>query len=355
MNRIGVIVLACALSLAAAVTFSRARWLAPAMTQGRAIFEHRNRIRSILDTPPPFDVPSILFMGDSTALGEADYPSWVHGIGTALLQERVYPIYDIYRGQDTFHHYCVSGALLAWKPEVVVIIINNRMMVAKRREGVATNLCSFLPSDQLIRSLGLPWHDRGLSLVRLGLTQALRFEAIEGSVMYFEGLRRLFADHWMAPSDAALVRARARAFQRTATRYDQPVTHSHPLVRALGALVSEVHRAGGRALVVVTPVPIHWMERDVPYEPAVWRRRHDALNDVVTSAGGELLDLHNLLGPSEFRDIAGHLNASGHARMTNAVAPTVYRMLGLPEPNPMPVPDPPAEKARGGRRPPLRR
>lgn len=311
------------------------------MAEGRSLFEHRLLIQNFLATPPPVQNGRILFMGDSTVMGRPGHPSWAHLVGERLERHGVTPVHSAYPGSDVFQHYCVSGAFLAWRPDAVVVVVNHRMMAPKRRSGAAMDLCSFLPPGQLGRSLGLPWHDRGMSLVRLGLTQALAWEPVEEAVIFFAGARRLFADRWMGSTTQMTRRTRMRNLTRSATRYDQPLWPRQPLVRMLGALVREARTHGAQVLVVVTPVPLSWMARTVHYDPATWRRRQAVLRRTVESAGGELVDLHDLLESGGFRDFNGHMNPYGHTRVANAVSPRIHRLLGLGPPELLPVPDPP--------------
>jgi hypothetical protein len=98
----------------------------------------------------------------------------------------------------------------------------------------------------------------------------------------------------------------------------------------LRALVAEIRRRGAAALVVVSPVPLEWLQTMVPVDPEEWAARLAVVREAVEDAGGEMLDLHDLLPPAEFSDTAGHMTPVGHRHIAEAVALPLGALLGLP-------------------------
>jgi lysophospholipase L1-like esterase len=352
MRRLLVIAVSFVLTLAAVVAVARARWLEAGMKEGRTLYARRQAIRDLLHQHSPAGGRSVLYMGDSTIMGQPHNPAWQQLLAPALRRRGVRTDQLAFPGEDLVHHYCTVDAFLDERPEeVVVVVVHMRLMFPGREDGRMIDLCSFLPPSALPRSLVLPWYDRNVSLVRLALTKTLAVPWVEDSFIFAEGLRRLFVDAWMpAPPAKRSLKKFFTSVQRMIASYDRPLTPRQPMVRMLGAVVAEICRRGAQPLAVVTPIPpeaTRFAGGRAGTDP--WISRMRILRGTVEAAGGRFLDLHGLLDASGFRDYGGHLSPRGHALVANAVAPTLFEMLGLPPPRPLPVPPAPAQ-----RRPPSR-
>ena len=75
----------------------------------------------------------------------------------------------------------------------------------------------------------------------------------------------------------------------------------------LGGAVDVLTRRGARVLVFVVPVNIEVLSMQSFYDEAGLKKTLKSLVKVVERAGGNLLDLHDVLPEEGFRDVGGHL------------------------------------------------
>lgn len=341
MRRVAVIVASCGVVLCVVLAAAHYIWGESATLQGRRSFEHWTLVEKLLSATPPPGERSVIFMGDSTMI---DMPSWSNLTGFGLRRHGLIPFHATFFGQDLFHYYCMSGRLLEWNPDLIVILVNVRVLDAKRRDGLAMELCGLLPPSQLIRSLGLPFHSRGVSLIRLALFQTLQFKPVLDAVLFLDGIRHEVADRWSSPPAKIIPPVPlADTMLRVREMYDQPLWETHPHVQVLEALVREVRRQGAHALVLIAPVPVPAKENPEE-EAAYWERNTAVLQQAVDKADGELIDLHDFLDDKSFRDLGGHLNGKGHTLMHNRLAPRIHEILDLPPPARRGVPKEPANR-----------
>ena len=102
---------------------------------------------------------------------------------------------------------------------------------------------------------------------------------------------------------------------------------SHPVLRALGAMLEHFEHAGIPVFVFVTPVNIEYMESlDMLDRPGL-AETIEQIEGVVRGAGADFIDLHALLPDGAFRDGTGHFRIGethdGPATLAEALAPAV--------------------------------
>ncbi len=327
MHRIATTAVTLIAALCGSVALAYNQWGTTATEEGRRNFQHRIVVEQLFSAPLQPEARNVVFMGDSTMMGGM---SWSRLVIRGLRRHGITGFNNVYPGQDLFHHYCTIGLALAAKPDLVVILANNRAMYVNRRRGASMSMCSAIPPSQLIRSFSLPFHDRGISLIRLALIQTLRYEPVVNAMYFLEGLRRQAAALWLDRTGApGTGTAEAR---RDIPMFDHLLWPSHPHVRMLSALVEEVRRNGAHPLVVVAPIPPFITQVVKAVEPVHSQRNHDVLQRAVEDAGGELIDLHDFLQLSSFRDPGGHPTRDGHVQMFNRLAFRIHDILGLPPP-----------------------
>ena len=183
-------------------------------------------------------------------------------------------------------------------------------------------------------TLQLPFGFRGLTVPRLLLARLLRAPVAEQAFYVAEGLRHDFhaSDTWTVGVPLPTPRPLARFFggmRNMLVDYDQAIAEGHPLVEFAAAGVFAATRRGTRVLVIVPPIPVHMLRPRGLYDPGVVAGRIDVLRTAVESNGGHLLDLHDALGPTQFRDASGHFNDDGVERMIELVWPHVRTLLAL--------------------------
>jgi len=95
----------------------------------------------------------------------------------------------------------------------------------------------------------------------------------------------------------------------------------------LGASVELAARRGARVLVLVSPVPVHRFREEGTLGLADFEGRVELLRRVTRRNGGELLDLHALLGADDFDDLMGHPSRSGDRRLAETLEPWLSKAL----------------------------
>ena len=114
---------------------------------------------------------------------------------------------------------------------------------------------------------------------------------------------------------------------RWISRYDVDLYPGHPLVRMVGGGVEMATRRGSRVLAVVAPIPIDVLRELDHYEVDRFSERIEVLRAAVEENGGELLDLHDLLGRDGFSDAMGHMGREGTGVFVARLLPAVQRQL----------------------------
>ncbi|GFK95188.1 hypothetical protein NNJEOMEG_03046 [Fundidesulfovibrio magnetotacticus] len=110
-----------------------------------------------------------------------------------------------------------------------------------------------------------------------------------------------------------------------------PVEEEHPMAVQTAQAVRAFVRAGIPVLAYATPVDAEEARRLLgPGFKALLRRDMDALERVVRGAGGQFLDLAELLDSQDFVDrdqACEHLSLSGREKLARALAPAVAAAL----------------------------
>jgi hypothetical protein len=311
---------------------------------GRSLYPHRGAM-AMLEDAARRPQPAVVWLGDSTLAGKpfVSYPELIQRdeLRSRGLRSTVVGV----QGLDTYAFHSLTWEALALRPRVVVLIANFR---AFPTAGVTTrtfdDLTAFVPTRALPGLLTLPYHFRGMTAPRLFLTRTLRYDWACDWFFWVQGsrdeLQRAAAWTILGPEEPTLASNAAVSWvlgwQKTAEAYDHPITSGHPLVRFLAASVAEITAAGAAALVVVTPIPHAVLAEAGHYDPRVFAARVGVLRAAVDREGGTLLDLHDALEQSLFRDRSGHFSVEGTERMRQLVWPIVWHLLGGPAPRPGP-------------------
>ena len=104
----------------------------------------------------------------------------------------------------------------------------------------------------------------------------------------------------------------------------------HPSVEMLRGTVRMIEGAGVEVLVVISPVNVAPLQEHGVYDAVDIERRVQHVSEVVESAGGEVLDMHDGLPPEEFADELGHYTTTGARRISLPVEDWTRRVLRLP-------------------------
>jgi len=302
-------------------------WLAA----GESKLDHRPRALAAPQRERP-ELPLAVFLGDSTFLPGYAYPRL---LAKQLVDQAELQLFW-WEGFEPFHHYLIVGRALELEPEVVVIVAQTR--VFWRKEPLwYEDLLTFVPPSELPRAVLLPFHERGVSVPRLVLASLLGSlrETGDAMVYAFAGARRRAQQDpglrwlvpWRAPKSDPRMLAQLR--QERFERYAMPIYAGHPAVAALAAAVEQATRSGARTLVLLSPIPVSRLVEAGLYDTATFARRVEVIQQAVEAQGGELLDLHAILGPPDFTDEFGHMTESGARKMTLVVRPWLRDALDL--------------------------
>jgi hypothetical protein len=336
VRRLATIGTVCALALIGAACFSWALFGSRAAALGNAAFVERVMIRAARAIPSP-GAPRVIWLGDSTLMTPpgVSYADRVaaHALAPRGVQSNVLALL----GLGPLQFYCLMGAVLEAQPSAIVIVANLRVLADPKTPY--PDLCSEVPTDELLRASLLPFHERGLSMPRVLLYRALRIPWVERVVFGFEGLRRMFHDapmwSWLGPPErpenvAVAFSEFVRVHDVIFRQYDGAVWPREASVRLLGAAVALAARNRVRVLVVVTPIPRERLAAAGWYDPERYAQRIAVLRDVVTTNGGRLLDVHDLLPTSGFKDNGGHMTPDGFAAVAARVEPALLELLTQP-------------------------
>jgi hypothetical protein len=288
---------------------------------GGKLLEPRDRLLRDA-TRPRGDDPLLVFIGDSTLRPPRAYPKRL---------ERRLPGVEVRSlwapGLGPAEHFLLLSRVIEQRPDVVVLLAHLRMF---RAHGPLwqPDLTTLLPPRDIPRALALPFHAHGVGAARLALASLWGAFGSETWLRVFVGgqelARKTPVVRWLTP-----LRRRIRdelppappEGGEPARLYGDRLYEGHPDVVMLGASVELAARRGARALVLVSPVPVYRFREAGTLHRADFEGRVALLRRVTRQHGGELLDLHALLGKDDFDDPMGHPSASGDRRIALEVLP----------------------------------
>ncbi len=270
--------------------------------------------------------PMVAWIGDSTLmLGPKGIVPYSTRVARRLGEDRfVETALVAQAGIDPFVEYFVVGKFLENKPDLVVIVANLRILAMRGKMPGFLSLASFLPRAEMLRAVWLPWHHRQVTLPRLFLARALGLPGVENAFYFYEGLHLKFRDELYSDTLKVSFAERFEARRKMFRLYVSPI--EKPVLRMLGAMVGLAFRNGRPVVVVVSPIPIAKLREKGLYSSAV-PDRLETIRQVVESAGGRLVDLHDALPADEFRDLAGHFTDKGADHMAELLDPVVREEL----------------------------
>ena len=301
-----------------------------ALERGSHGYVYRQFFDKILGDPTPAPRPLVVWMGDSTIMGNVR-PSYPQLLRPSLLLQNTDSLVIAGAGFDAYVHYFLIGRVLELEPAVVVIVAHLSAFHPKGaiRAFTYNDAASYLLPSALPRTFLLPLAQRNLSPARLLLAQTLNFETPQQILFTAEGVRTLYeeAPFWEALGPPKAPSVFNPAFREAVRGYDIALTRRQATVQMLEATVRAVTEAGHVAVVIATPIPHETLLKRPWYDAATTQRRIDVIRDATRDAGGLFADLHTLLPQQEFADYGGHFGPVGAQRVADVVLPIVRRAL----------------------------
>lgn len=329
MKRLFLIAAAFLLGLGAVFLVAMHAWRETGLEVGRRAYLART-VYSEFRTSPDRRHPLVVWLGDSTAMPGQGIPAYPSLVARDLRAEGrpVETLNLAQAGADPFLYYCALGRILGLEPpaDLVVFVANLRLLGAGGGVRGVPQVLSMVPDEEFWRGALLPWQQRQVTLPRLLLARSLRSPWVESMFYRLEGWRVMFREA-IYSDELEVSRTDRLALQARITRAsDTPLNEGSPRVRMLGAAVELLARHGIRSAVIVTPVAFERLPDWEGFRSRV-RRRVGMLRRVVESAGGRLIDLHDLLGREDFRDHTGHFSRSGAERLAAELEPILVEEL----------------------------
>lgn len=331
MKRLSIILLAFAVSVAAAVGWSFVRWRDEAVRVGTSLYTTRTMFERLENRTRKLPrAPLIVWLGDSTIMkAETDFLPYPGQIDARLRRSGLsYETLILAEaGIGPFVQYFVVGQVLRFKPTQLFLVANLQALTRSGRERGVLESASFLPPGELWRAFALPWHAAGISIPRLLLARSLAWQPVETVIYFLEGLRQLFRDEIYSSRRPLTFWDRGRTSARGMRRLMAPIDEHSPPVAMLAATVELAVRHGIPTTVILSPVRPLAHTLDGANSGPRLPERIKAVGRAVTAAGGRFVDLHAALGAEMFRDFGGHFTASGTTRMARALEPHVWQAV----------------------------
>lgn len=314
-----------------------------AIRTGQSLYEHRVKLEAAL-VPGQTSLPLVVWLGDSTMMEYEghSYPGFVTQdlAASRPIESRVVTYGDM----DFFYYYFVMGEAVRLHPAAVVVVANLRLFQLARLTRTLNDLCSMVQPADLLRTMTLPLHERGITIPKLFLAQVLRTRAGERGLYLFEGLRSMLRRSALLgalmPQPAEFEWARALQDPERGKEAAMEIVHRHwvqgntlvlsrrqAMVRMMQATVRLAARHGVPVIVVGSPVPWERLAELGYYDEAAYDRRFALLRTVVEDAGGRFVDLHQALRHDELRDIIGHFTDKGARLVARGVEPVLRDVL----------------------------
>lgn len=330
LRRVLLIVLSFAFTLAGLLAAAVSFWWEPAYAAGQRIYEHRVLPQWIAKFPPRFMQRTVVWLGDSTMMTGNAYPIQLRAMTPGVSQEVL-----AVPGLDPMGFYLLLPEVLAHKPTVVVLLAHLHFLGLVGGRNV-TDLASLLPWNEVPRATMLPFYMHGTTVPRMLLSRLLEEPAVLDAAYFAAGIRQVAgaAEIWgwfgsNAHSPGIRLAEFAKNVGRMFALYDTPLSTRTPGIRFLRESVRMATRRGVRVVVLVNPIPWEQMASIAHYDETRFAARIDLLRQLVTEAGGELIDLHHAMTRADFTDGSGHLNVEGHRRMAELLRPSI---LAAPQP-----------------------
>jgi hypothetical protein len=274
----------------------------------------------------------ILLLADSTAMSVRPGHNLKQRLRALLRRRkataRVVPL--VYEGLDPFDYYCLADALVAARPQLVVLGINlHAFELPRSPRALRPELVGWLAPRRLPEALRLPLVNWGITtdvmLLRVGLVQIgalapwsalrdtqarvgrslerLRDRVAPGSepgpatrlreAIGTHDLDRLTSDYRRAFSREGALRTYGTALRG--------IRSDHPVLQLLATTLRQLEAAGAQSLVYVVPVKRTPLERAglgfAGLELTLGR-----VESVVRSEGAVFVDAHALLPDDAFND-----------------------------------------------------
>jgi hypothetical protein len=188
-------------------------------------------------------------------------------------------------------------------------------------------LAGWTPPGELFEAIRLPFHRIGLSLdemllymgiVQIGL-QAEWIEATQAQLRIVTGLEsalsaangprrhRISAEaRGMLLPGVTPTRGTVRAITAKYGDALEGVEPDHDFIRIFAAAVALYREAGAQVVVYVVPINYEHFDKMGVWNGAGMRKTVDSLRRAVETAGGTVVDLHQLIPDVGFMDAAGH-------------------------------------------------
>lgn len=305
-------------------------------------------------------VEHVAFFGDSmlveTERGRGLPRLLEHSVNGALQRRSVQVHGLVLPGSGAFDYYFILDEVLKAQPQVVVISFNMTSLSDTWRNAFPRpELAGLLAPRRVPAALGLPIAWTGLTadrvlgyvaLVQLGLVDP--WTSLARVQVRVSDLRRPLIE-WIATEFSAPAERRFRWLRvmRRSARFKGKKTgrfHAHqererfgralegvepdqPILRALGAAVSDLAQRDVPVLVYVAPANVDNLERVGLLEGGGFRRTVESVESVVRGAGGAFADFHALLPDAAFRDRSGHYSTVGKPNGTQMLATAIAREL----------------------------
>ena len=289
--------------------------------------------------------PAVLFLGDSlvqpTSTGRDDVMAELIDI---LLAQGVRLPEAGFRntakpGMRLHAQYLASDVYAAAGARTIVMSINPGWFQVKNEPGA--EVAALFPESRWWEAMKMPLHEAGLSADRLLLYRALgRAGGIPlwAQVQLEQQSHARLANHLAdrlrnaarklvpveAPADVLArvrmqstwgrtnARGAARPSRLAAERRLGPFFHGlsadDPRLRMLGAAVARWSESGSKVLAYVAPTNVEDLKSLGIYDEEGAQKSLTELQSVIEGAGGDFLDLHDILPDASFKDAGDHLD-----------------------------------------------
>jgi len=292
--------------------------------EGARLYAYRNFLMSPVRRRFP-KRPLVVWMGDSTIAKSGkkrQYPTLVErgleGVHAIESFNRSFP------GADAYVHYSTMGRVLELDPAAVFIVANLRIMKPVALGIGVLQFASLIPREELPRTALLPWYGRGTTFPRVLLARALDWKLVDSGAYVIQGAREVFHDAVWTTRPRRRARWPYENIMNAIQALGEPISSSSPMVQMLAASVRMAASHGVPVTVVVAPVLGENLEQRFGDR---FGERFAMLRSVVERAGGELVDLHDLLTKYEFHDLSGHYTPGGAAHIADVLSPIVRRRV----------------------------